>query len=82
MTSGSSVLRRGLYFVLGAALGGAIGYGMIGSGPGPAPSMFDLSAMTLPIGLAAACGALAAWSPEGFWRPSRWHDMHHKKDDT
>ena len=82
MASGSSVIRRGLYFVLGAALGGAIGYGMISSGPAPAPSMDDISALKLPIGLAAAGGALAAWSPEGFWRPSRWHDLHHKTDDT
>lgn len=82
MASGSSVVRRGLYFVLGAALGGAIGYGMSSSGPGQAPSMTDISVLKLPIGLAAACGVLAAWSPEGFWRPSRWHDLHHRKDDT
>jgi hypothetical protein len=75
-------LRRGLYFVLGAALGGAIGYGMISSGPGPAPSMLDLSAMTLPIGLATACGALAAWSPDRFWRRSRWLVSHPDNDDT
>ena len=67
-----SLARRAAYFALGAAVGGVIGYGFVQSGPGPAPSVFDPVAAPWVFGLAAVCGALAALSPSGFWRRSRY----------
>jgi hypothetical protein len=32
--------KRAAYFVVGAVLGGILGYGIITAGPGPAPSIF------------------------------------------
>jgi hypothetical protein len=63
--------RRAFYFVLGAALGATIGYGFIASGPDPNPSILEPTAMKLIGGLAAVCGAIAASSPDRFWRRSR-----------
>jgi ABC-type antimicrobial peptide transport system permease subunit len=66
-----SPARRAFYFVLGATIGGVIGYGFMSSSPGPAPSIFDPAAAPWVFGLAAVCGVIAAWSPKGFWRRSR-----------
>jgi len=63
--------RRAFYFVLGALVGGVIGYGFMASGPPPTPSVFDPAAAPWVFGLALVCGALAALSPSGFWRRSR-----------
>ena len=69
-----SMAKRAFYFVLGALLGGTIGYGFISSAPGPAPSVFAPDAAPWVFGLAAICGVIAAISPDTFWRRSRRFD--------
>ena len=75
-TDRPSLAKRAFYFVLGSLIGGTIGYGIVTGGPGPAPSPFDPGAAAWIFGLAAVCGALAASSPDRFWRRSRraWRD--------
>lgn len=63
-----TLLTRAVHFVLGALIGGVIGFGFVSSGPGPAPSIFDPLAARWVFGLAAVCGGLGALSPRGFWR--------------
>jgi len=72
-----SLAKRPFYFVLGSLIGGTIGYGIVTGGPGSAPSPFDPGAAAWIFGLGAVCGALAASSPDRFWRRSRrlgWRD--------
>ncbi len=74
-------LKRAVHFIIGAALGGAIGYGIATSGPGPAPSLWEPGTLGLTFGLAAACGGLGAASPDRFWRRSRWRVNHPSAGD-
>lgn len=75
-----SVATRVCYFVLGSLIGGTIGYGLITSGPGPAPSLLEPYAALWVFGGAAICGALAASSPKGFWRRRGRFGMHDRDD--
>lgn len=81
---GNSVgrLKRGVHFVIGAALGGAIGYGIATSGPGPTPPFQAPGTMGLTLGLGAVCGALGALFPDRFWRRSRWRVIQPSKRDA
>lgn len=63
-----TLLSRAMHFVLGALIGGVIGFGIVSAGPGPVPSIFDPLAARWVFGLAAVCGILGALSPRGFWR--------------
>jgi hypothetical protein len=71
-----SFAKRAFYFVLGSLIGGTIAYGIVTGGPGPAPSMFDPTAAGWVFGLGAICGAIAASSPDRFWRRSRRFGLH------
>jgi hypothetical protein len=66
-----SLAKRLAYFALGFLIGGIIGYGIVTSGPGPPPSVFEDPAAVWVFGLAAVCGIVAALSPDGFWRRAR-----------
>jgi hypothetical protein len=69
---GPSRRKRAVYFVLGAALGGLVGYGLVTAGPGSPPSLRAPSSVAWIGGLAAVCGLLSAWSPPAFWRQNRF----------
>lgn len=60
--------KRLFYGLLGAAIGGTIGYGFATSGSVAPPG---LTVFGWTAGLALVCGAIAAASPDGFWRPAR-----------
>jgi hypothetical protein len=64
--------KRAAYFVLGAIVGGLVGYGFAGGGQEVAPSIFDAAAAPWVFGLAAICGALGAYSPGKFLDRSRY----------
>lgn len=68
--------KRAAYFVLGAALGGLLGYGMISAGPGPTPSIFEAGARLWVFGGALIWGVLSALSPAAFWRQNRFRWRH------
>jgi len=74
--SSPSPRKRTTYFVLGAALGGLLGYGMISAGPGPTPSIFAPGARLWVFGGALICGVLYALSPAAFWRQNRFRWRH------
>jgi hypothetical protein len=74
--SSPSPRKRIAYFILGAALGGIFGYGMITAGPGPAPSIFAPGARLWVFGGALVWGALSALSPAAFWRQNRFRWRH------
>lgn len=64
--------QRGLLFVVGAVLGGAIGYGLRTSGPGPHPALFSSQMAPWILVPAVIVGTLAALFPDAvFLRPSR-----------
>jgi hypothetical protein len=54
--------------VLGAAIGGFIGYGLLNAGPIPGPSLGEPYGAAWVFGLGGICGILGAISPDGFWR--------------
>jgi hypothetical protein len=64
--------KRAAYLVVGAVLGGIVGYGIIAASPGPAPSIFAPGARLWVFGGAAVCGVLSALSPAAFWRQNRF----------
>ena len=69
--------QRWFFSVLGALLGGLIGYGIVTGGPGPSPSLLDPAVIAWILGPAVVCGGLAAYSPKAFLRPGgrfRWYD--------
>ncbi|MEA2328682.1 MAG: hypothetical protein QOE68_3641 [Thermoanaerobaculia bacterium] len=68
--------KRAAYFIVGAVLGGILGYGLITAGPGPAPSIFEPGARLWVFGGAALCGILSALSPAAFWRQNRFRWRH------
>jgi len=68
------------YFTLGALLGGILGYGLVTTGPGPAPSIFEPGARLWVFGGALICGGLSALSPAAFWRQNRFR-WRHEDDD-
>lgn len=73
-----SARQRWFFFVLGALVGGVIGYGIATGGPGPSRSLLDPVVAAWIVGPALVCGGLAALSPRAFLRPGgrfRWtHD--------
>ena len=75
-----SPLKRLVYFVIFGIIGGVIGYGILTSGPGPAPSMFEIPGAYWVFGGALVCGLLAAASPEGVWR-RRWDWTRRDRDE-
>jgi hypothetical protein len=79
--SSPSPRKRAAYFVLGAVVGAIIGYGIVTSGPGPAPSIFQTGAGLWVFGLALICGVLSALSPSAFWRQNRFRWRHGRDDD-
>jgi len=80
IAAGPSFTKRACFFVLGALVGGTIGYGIVTGGPGPSPSLFEPHAALWVFGGAAICGLLAAYSPDKFLRGSR--RFHQRDDDT
>jgi hypothetical protein len=70
--SSPSPRKRAAYFVVGAVLGGILGYGLVTAGPGPAPSIFAPGARLWVLGGALAWGVLSARSPAAFWRQNRF----------
>lgn len=68
--------QRALFFVLGALLGGFLGYGLITSSPGPRLSFLDPRGAAWIVGPAVIVGGLAALSPSAFLRSRRkfWLD--------
>jgi len=68
--------KRAAYFVVGALLGGLLGYGMISAGIGPTPSIFAPGARLWVFGGALICGGLSALSPAAFWRQNRFRWRH------
>src|SRR3954447_21770363 len=72
--------KRAAYFVVGAVLGGVLGYGIITAGPGPAPSIFAPGAKVWVFGGALIWGALSALSPAAFWRQGRFRWRHDDDD--
>jgi len=74
----ASVRKRIAYFVIGAVIGGVLGYGIVTTSPGPALSIFDPAAAAWIFGGAAVCGFLGALSPNTFWR--RRHESTRDRD--
>lgn len=66
-----SLATRLLYFVVGGGVGGLVGVGIVTSGPGPAPSVFEFPAAVWVFGIAAACAILSAAWPAGVLRLAR-----------
>jgi hypothetical protein len=60
--SSPSPRKRAAYFVVGAVLGGILGYGLVTAGPGPAPSIFAPGARLWVLGGALAWGGMTAIS--------------------
>jgi hypothetical protein len=74
--SSPTLRKRAVYFVVGAVLGGILGYGIISAGPGPAPSIFAPGARLWVFGGALIWGVLSALSPAAFWRQNRFRWRH------
>lgn len=68
--------KRAAYFVIGAVLGGILGYGLVSAGPGPTPSIFAPGARLWVFGGALIWGVLSALSPAAFWRQNRFRWRH------
>jgi len=72
-----TAVQRVLLFVLGAALGGAIGYGLLTTRPDGAPAFFSQDAAPWVLIPGAIVGVLAALFPDAvFSRPGgrfRWY---------
>ncbi|MFO1280870.1 MAG: hypothetical protein U1F51_00135 [Burkholderiales bacterium] len=71
VASPPSLATRLLYFVIGGGVGGLVGVGIVTSGPGPAPSVFEFPAAVWVFGIAAACAILSAAWPAGVLRLAR-----------
>ena len=78
--SSSTPGKRAVYFVVGAVLGGILGYGIITAVPGPAPSIFAPGARLWVFGGALIWGVLSALSPAAFWRQTRFR-WRHEEDE-
>jgi hypothetical protein len=77
-----SARQRWFLFVLGALLGGVLGYGYLTSGPGPAPSLLTARAAPWIVVPAVLLGILAARYPDAvFLRPGGRFRWHHDDDD-
>ena len=77
-TPAPSPTKRAVFFVLGALLGGVLGYGFLSAGPGPAPSIFSPGGAAWVFGGAAIVGLLAAFKPDKFLDGSR---RFHRRDE-
>ena len=73
--------ERAFYFVLGAIVGGVIGYGLVTGGPDAPSSLLEPMAAAWILGSAAICGSLAALSPKAFLRPGGRFRWRHDPDD-
>ena len=76
-TSGPSVTKRVVNFVIGAVIGGFIGYGLITTSPALELSMFEFPGAAWVLGGAGIVGALAALFPDKVWRRRRSFDISH-----
>jgi hypothetical protein len=63
-----SPAKRVVFFLIFGTIGGVIGYGLVTSGPGPAPSVLEFPGAAWVFGGAAVCGLLAAAWPDGALR--------------
>lgn len=66
-----SLATRLLYFVVGAGVGGLVGFGIVASGPGPTPPVFEFPAAAWVFGIAAVCAVLSAAWPDRVLRLAR-----------
>jgi hypothetical protein len=72
-----TLTKRVCCFLLGSLIGGILGYGVVTSGPGPAPSLLEPGAALWVLGGAAICGVLGASFPDTFWRRRRKFEIRH-----
>ena len=60
--------KRGLYFLLGAALGAIMGYGLLTTQPQGAPPWWSSQALRFEAGGALLIGVFTALAADRFWR--------------
>ena len=75
-----TLAMRALHFLLGAMIGGALGYGVTAAGPAPPPPVFEWPGMAWVFGGALVCGVVGAAWPERFWRRSRKYSSFDARD--
>jgi hypothetical protein len=75
-------LQRGIFFVLGALLGGLLGYGYRTSGPGPNPAFLSLDAAPWILVPGAVLGVVGALFPDAtFFKPGGRFRWYHDEDN-